>query len=60
MVKVPPSISAGVIFFSRAFFESCDNSTASSTMFFLSTSRITGTSNPRSVSAATPIWMYCL
>ena len=56
----PPCISSIVIFLSLAFTDISVNSTASSRMFFLSASLITGTRSPRSVSTATPMLQYFL
>src|ERR1051326_5612122 len=58
MLKQPPCISSSAIFRARAFSESCESSTEICVMFFLSASRMTGTSNPRSVSTATPTLTY--
>ena len=60
MLKQPPCISSSEILRVRAFSESCASSTDSCTMFFRSASRITGTSRPRSVSTATPMFTYFL
>ena len=60
MVKQPPCISSSVSLPARAFSASWPSSAASSSTPFLSTSRMTGTSRPRSVSTATPMWTYCL
>ena len=60
MLKQPPCISSSEILRSRAFAESCAMSTAIWMMFFVSASRTTGTSSPRSVSTAMPIFTYFL
>ena len=60
MVNVPPRMSSVWSFFCRAFSAASANSWAKARTFFLSTSRKTGTSKPRSVSTATPMWMYFL
>ena len=54
IVKVPPSISAGVSFLSLALRGNLGQFGGQFTILFLSTSRMTGTSRPRSVSTATP------
>ena len=60
MLKQPPCISSSEILRVRAFSDSCASSTDSWTMFFRSASRITGTSRPRSVSTAMPMFTYFL
>ena len=60
MVKVPPSISAGVSFFSRAFREARSVRQRVPRCSSCPTSWITGTSRPRSVSTATPMFTYLL
>ena len=60
MLKQPPCISSSAILRVRAFSDSCASSTDSCTMFLRSASLITGTSRPRSVSTATPMFTYFL
>ena len=60
MLKQPPCISSSEIFRLRAFSDSCASSTEIWMMFFVSASRMTGTSRPRSVSTATPMFTYFL
>ena len=60
MLKLPPCISSSEILRVRAFSDSSSISTDSWMMFFLSASRITGTSSPRSVSTAMPMFTYFL
>jgi hypothetical protein len=55
-VMVPPAIWSGRIVPSRAAAASRPISSPMSKMPFDPTSRTTGTSNPRSVSTATPAW----
>ena len=59
-LKQPPCISSSEILRERAFSDSCASSAAICSMFFWSALRMTGTSRPRSVSTATPMWMYFL
>ena len=57
---MPPCISSSEILRVRAFSESCDSSTEIWTMFFVSAFLMTGTSSPRSVSTAMPMFTYFL
>ena len=56
MVNVPPRISSMASLPVRAFSARAATSAARSRMLFLSASRITGTTSPRSVSTAMPTW----
>ncbi len=58
IVNEPPCISDGWSLPALVFSAIAASSTESSTMLFLSTSRMTGTISPRSVSTATPTCMY--
>ena len=60
MVKQAPDISAGLSLPSRAFLASSPISWLIWKMPFLSASLITGTIRPLGVSAAKPMWKYCL
>ncbi len=59
-LKQPPCISSSDSLRVRAFSDRSASSTLIWMMFFVSTSRTTGTSSPRSVSTATPMWTYFL
>ena len=60
IVMTPPDISSSDSLPARAFSDTFASSAESSTMPFVSTSRMTGTSRPRSVSTATPMCAYFL
>ena len=57
IVMPPPCMSSSDSLPARAFSLTFASSTDSSKIPLRSTSRITGTSRPRSVSAATPMWI---
>jgi hypothetical protein len=58
IVNVPPRISSMPSLAVRAFSASDCTSAAMSRTLFLSASLITGTTSPRSVSTAMPMWKY--